>query len=191
MLVAIGRSARRRYDSFIWVNRVGPDWESRIHGERFAALRSCDSASTRRLHSLTRVSRGPYHTERRAASGRRNHPESNARLSAVFSSEWRRRQSRSRGMISGFGITVHRNRSQTNRRNPICDCMPLPVHRSHDDGRERLARRGVGSSAKAVAGDRSDTPRRLALDQGRDEKLRAMPPEHAADEWLRPVIPVA
>jgi len=28
----------------------------------------------------------------------------------------------------------------------------------------------------------------LALDLWRDEKLRAMEPERAADEWLRPVI---
>ncbi len=31
----------------------------------------------------------------------------------------------------------------------------------------------------------------LALDLWRDEKLRAMPPERAADEWLRPVVPGA
>jgi hypothetical protein len=31
----------------------------------------------------------------------------------------------------------------------------------------------------------------LALDLWRDEKLRSMLPERAADEWLRPVVPGA
>ena len=73
----------------------------------------------------------------------------------------------------------------------ITSCRLKETERANDDGRERLARRDVGPSAKAVPTIDPTRLDDLALDLWRDEKLRVMPPERAADEWLRPIVPGA